>query len=198
MHKRKLSIDEQIEDLKSKNVKFEIYTVEEAKKYLYYNNYYFKVKSYARDFSQYSCVEKNNQYINLDFAYLVELSELDMYFRRLIVRLSLEIEHVIKVRFMKDIINNPNEDGYNIVKKYVDSDYSVLLELYSHNDKSATKGLIEKIKANEDKVLELYFKTYNFSVWISLSFKYIFTSLIFSFVLTFITKSSISSFLSNI
>ena len=152
MHKRKLSIDEQIEDLKSKNVKFEIYTVEEAKKYLYYNNYYFKVKSYARDFSQYSCVEKNNQYINLDFAYLVELSELDMYFRRLIVRLSLEIEHVIKVRFMKDIINNPNEDGYNIVKKYVDSDYSVLLELYSHNDKSATKGLIEKIKANEDEI----------------------------------------------
>ncbi len=152
MHKRKLSIDEQIEDLKSKNIKFEIYTVEEAKKYLYYNNYYFKVKSYARDFSQYSCVEKNNQYINLDFAYLVELSELDMYFRRLIVRLSLEIEHVIKVRFMKDIINNPNEDGYNIVKKYVDSDYSVLLELYSHNDKSATKGLIEKIKANEDEI----------------------------------------------
>ncbi len=147
-----MSIDEQIEDLKSKNIKFEIYTVEEAKKYLYYNNYYFKVKSYARDFSQYSCVEKNNQYINLDFAYLVELSELDMYFRRLIVRLSLEIEHVIKVRFMKDIINNPNEDGYNIVKKYVDSDYSVLLELYSHNDKSATKGLIEKIKANEDEI----------------------------------------------
>ena len=41
--KRKLNIDEQIDDLKEKNIKFELYPEEEARKFLTYNNYYFKV-----------------------------------------------------------------------------------------------------------------------------------------------------------
>ncbi len=152
MYKKKLTIDEQIEDLKSKNVKFELYNVEEAKKFLQYNNYYFKLKSYAKNYTKYSKTELSDQYINLDFAYLVELSTLDMHFRRLIVGLCLDIEHVIKTRFMRDITNNATEDGYNIVKKYVDQDYSVLSSLYLNNEKSATKELIDKIKANEEEI----------------------------------------------
>ncbi len=152
MIKKKLTIEEQIEDLKAKNIKFELYNIEEAKKYLQYNNYYFKLKSYAQNYTKYSKAEKNNQYINLDFAYLVELSSLDMYFRRVIVGLCLDIEHVIKTRFMRDISNNPEEDGYDIVKKYVDKDYSVLAALYLNGDKSAAKGLIDKIKDNEEEI----------------------------------------------
>lgn len=95
MGKRKLSYDEQIDDLKSKNVKFDIYSEDEARKYLQYNNYYFKLKAYARDYTTYSKVELKDKYINLDFAYLVELSTLDMYLRRLIVGLCLDI-HLIK------------------------------------------------------------------------------------------------------
>lgn len=44
--KKKLTIDEQIEDLKKKGVTFEIMSEEEAKKFLRYNNYYFKLKLY--------------------------------------------------------------------------------------------------------------------------------------------------------
>jgi hypothetical protein len=44
--KAKLSIDAQIDDLKYKNVKFEIINEEYAKKFLQNNNYYFKLKSY--------------------------------------------------------------------------------------------------------------------------------------------------------
>lgn len=40
--KKKLTIDEQIEDLKKKGVTFEIMSEEEAKKFLRYNNYYLK------------------------------------------------------------------------------------------------------------------------------------------------------------
>lgn len=152
MLKKKLSIEEQIEDLKSKNVKFELYNVEEAKKFLQYNNYYFKLKSYARNYTKYSKAEDKNKYINLDFAYLVELSSLDSLLRRVIVGLCLDIEHVIKTRFMRDITNNPKEDGYEIVKKYIEMDYSVLVALYSNKDKSATKELIEKIKGNEEEI----------------------------------------------
>lgn len=52
---------------------------EDAKKFLQYNNYYFKLKSYARNYNMNSQTKK---YFNLDFAYLVELSKLDMYIRK--------------------------------------------------------------------------------------------------------------------
>ena len=48
--KKKLTIDEQIEDLKKKGVTFEIMCEEDAKKFLRYNNYYFKLKSYAKNY----------------------------------------------------------------------------------------------------------------------------------------------------
>ena len=77
--KIKLSIDEQVEDLKEKGVTFNIINEEEAKKFLRYNNYYFKLKSYA---GNYTMNPKNDKYVNLDFAYLVELSKIDMYLRK--------------------------------------------------------------------------------------------------------------------
>ena len=152
MHKKKLTIDEQINDLKSKNISFNLFNEEKAKRFLQYNNYYFKLKAYAQNYTKYSKVDMRDKYINLDFAYLVELSSLDMYFRRVIVGLCLDIEHVIKTRFMRDITNNQEEDGYSIVKEYVNQDYSVLSALYSNKDKSATKELIDKIKENEEEI----------------------------------------------
>ena len=61
--KKKLTIDEQIEDLKKKGVTFEIMSEEEAKKFLRYNNYYFKLKSYAKN---YPINPKNGKYVNSD------------------------------------------------------------------------------------------------------------------------------------
>ena len=99
--KIKLTVEEQIEDMVEKNVKFEICTVQDAKRFLKYNNYYFKIKSYARNYN----FEKK-KYFNLDFAYLVELSKLDMYTRKIILELSLDVEHYLKVRLMNDLSNN--------------------------------------------------------------------------------------------
>ena len=49
---------------------------DESKSFLNYNNYYFKLKSYARN---YNVNPLTNQYYNLDFAYLIKLSKLDMF-----------------------------------------------------------------------------------------------------------------------
>lgn len=57
---------------------------EDAKKFLQYNNYYFKLKSYARNYNMNSQTKK---YFSLDFAYLVELSRLDMYIRKIILEI---------------------------------------------------------------------------------------------------------------
>lgn len=151
--KRKLSVDEQIDDFVWKNVKFDLCSKEEAKSFLTYNNYYFKLKSYAHNYDKYSKLDMKHKYINLDFAYLVELSVLDMYLRKWIVSACLDVEHVLKTRLMRDITQNEQEDGYSIVKKYVEQQgYTVLANLYSNIDKSATSELIKKIKEDEDKI----------------------------------------------
>ncbi|MEE1101868.1 MAG: Abi family protein [Agathobacter sp.] len=58
-------------------------------------------------------------YYNLDFAYIVELSKLDMYLRKIILELCLDVEHYLKVRLMNDLTNNNSEDGYNIVELFL-------------------------------------------------------------------------------
>ena len=148
----KLSIDEQIADFENKNVKFDIYSKEDAKKFLRYNSYFFKLKSYAHNYEKYRKVDMQNMYVNLDFAYLVELSSLDMYLRRIIMGMCLDLEHVLKTRLIYDITNNPKEDGYDIIKRYVDGHYDILVSMYSNIDNSANSELIKKIKEDEDNI----------------------------------------------
>lgn len=150
--KKKLTVDEQIADLKTKGVKFEVKTEDEARIFLRYNNYYFKLKSYAKNYEQYQKPELRGKYINLDFAYLVELSKLDMHFRKLIVKMCLDIEHFLKVRLMYDISNNPKEDGYNIVSSFLDGHYDILANMYRDADKSASGDLVQKIQDNENEI----------------------------------------------
>ena len=100
MLKSKYSIDEQLKNLEDKNVQFNIMSKEEAREYLQNNTYYFKLKSYEKSF-EYNV--SKNQYINLEFAYLVELSKLDMYLRELIIRISLHTEHFLKVKLIDDL-----------------------------------------------------------------------------------------------
>ena len=113
-NKPKLTIAEQINYLESLGIKFNLYSKQKASDFLTYNNYFFKIKSYAKNYEKY-----NGKYINLDFAYLVEFSTLDMRLRRFILNLSLDVEHLLKVSLNACFCNNQSEDGYNIVKKFL-------------------------------------------------------------------------------
>ena len=53
-NKPKLTIDEQIQNMKDKNIQFSIVNEKEAEKFLSYNNYYFKIKAYLKVFDKYS------------------------------------------------------------------------------------------------------------------------------------------------
>lgn len=44
-----------------------------------------------------------------------------MYLREIIVQMALNIEHFAKVKLMKLITDNPNEDGYTIVSDYINN-----------------------------------------------------------------------------
>lgn len=140
--KIKLTIEEQIQDMVNKNIKFEVCSKEEAAKFLKYNNYYFKLKSYARN---YNINSQTKKYYNLDFAYLVELSKLDMLIRKIILELSLDVEHYLKVRLMNDLSNNTEEDGYNIVRLFLQYYPNAQADIRSKADKySFCSDLAEK------------------------------------------------------
>ncbi|WP_027422619.1 Abi family protein [Lachnobacterium bovis] len=92
-----ISIDEQIELLKSKGIKFNIMSEVEAKKYLSNNNNYFKVTSYRKNYDKHPGGVQVGQYIHLEFAYLVDLAIIDMRIRYHILHMALDIEHYIRM-----------------------------------------------------------------------------------------------------
>ena len=147
----KLTIDEQIMDMQKKGITFDKVSVDEAKKFLRENNYYFKLKAYGRNYDKYSATNKKGQYINLDFAYLQELSTIDMYLRKLIISMALDIEHALKVQLLYDLSENPGEDGYVIVKEYLSEDYNRIKKLREKIGKSVTSDLVKKHTENDDK-----------------------------------------------
>ena len=78
-----------------------------------------KLASYRENYPKYLTGSKIGQYINLDFAYLRELSTIDMHLRYLIIQMCLDLEHALKVSLIAHIESNPKEDGYELVRKFI-------------------------------------------------------------------------------
>lgn len=115
-----LSVNEQIEHLKSKGVRFEIMSEEEAAYYLSRHNNYFKLTAYRKNYAKHPDGDLKDKYIDLDFAYLVDIAVIDMQLRYIIVRMALDIEHHAKLKLMRKV-EKFNEDGYQIVQDYINS-----------------------------------------------------------------------------
>jgi len=146
--KVKLTIKQQIAHMKSKGITFDIISEEEAEAYLEKNNYYFKIKAYAKMFEKYQNGPKQGQYINLDFAYLKELAILDMHLRHFIIKTSVDLEHTIKVKFLSDF-NSSESDGYEIVEKYFDMYPDVKTKILQKKQTSYCADLINKLESEE-------------------------------------------------
>ena len=146
--KKKLSIDELIDHMKTRGIKFDIASENDARDFLAHNNYYLKLASYRTLYEkcpQGSCRE--GQYQNLDFGYLKELSTIDMHLRYIIVEMCLDIEHAIKVRLVNAVTQNSDDDGYQLIKLYLkdeDSNFTILKSIRSHKSGEYCKDLIEK------------------------------------------------------
>lgn len=112
--KAKLDINQQISKMKQHGIGFNVVSESEAKSFLSDNTYYFKLKSFQKNY------QKNhaNIYSNLEFAYLRDFSTIDMHFRKLVLSMVLNIEHFLKVKLNNDISANSGEDGYSIVEKF--------------------------------------------------------------------------------
>ncbi|MDO4280535.1 MAG: Abi family protein [Peptococcaceae bacterium] len=118
--KPKLTVDEQINHLKAKGVQFNIMDEDAAREYLTYNTNYFRVAAYRKNYRQHPDGQKKGQYVNLEFAYLVEIASIDNELRHVILRLSAEIEHYIRMTILS-LIEKTDDDGYAMLQAYIQS-----------------------------------------------------------------------------
>lgn len=138
----KLSYVDQIQHLKSKGITFKHVDEQQSLEYLQFKNHYFRLKSYCKNYQK----RPDGTYIDLDIAYLIELARLDKLFRNFVVTTSLHLEHMLKQRLLKSIVENPNEDGYQIVQDFFQQFPLILSNILRKSGQSVCHDLIDKHK----------------------------------------------------
>lgn len=160
-HKPKLSVSEQISRLSEKGVTFNVLSREDAKEALSQTNNYFKLTAYRKSF----IINEDGRYSDLDFAYLKDLSKIDMYLRYCLLEMCLDIEHFGKAKFMEYLTNQPQEDGYSIVDEHIASKEPELGSDKPHYLQMSYKKSFEQA-SNNDYCKDLYNKhKNNMPVW---------------------------------
>lgn len=140
-------MDELIIHMKSKGIKFNIVSEEDAKHFLTEHNYYFKLASYRANYTKATNGPNKGQYINLDFAYLKELASIDYHLRCLIMDMCIDIEHSLKILLLQDIEKNSLEDGYTLINQW-DYDGSQRQDIFKKSRSSYCQALIQKYHPN--------------------------------------------------
>ena len=137
---------ELIKHMKDKGIQFNKISERDAKDFLENNNYYLKLASYRGNYTKRSEGKNKGKYINLEFAYLKELSIIDMHLRYIIIEMCLDIEHALKVKLLKEITKNKDEDGYLLIRKFLaeGNNIKILENIYKHRNGEYCKDLIKK------------------------------------------------------
>lgn len=178
--KKLLTASELVSHMENKGITFNRVSKKDAQVFLENNNYYMKLASYRSNYKKKSSGPEAGQYIELDFSCLQELSIIDMKIRYIAFQMALDIEHYMKVRLLNEIENNPEEDGYKIIQKFIAKDrrFETLKTIQRHKSSAYCKDLIEKyypyfpawvfvelISFGEFAYLcEFYFETYNVEI----------------------------------
>lgn len=107
---------QQVAHLAERGVRFDIMAPEDAVAFLRDKNFFFKVKAFAKCFSRYRDPASPNhgRYVNLDFAYLAELTRLDHHLREVVLSMTLDIEHYMKVHLNRTMMDD-GTDGKQIL-----------------------------------------------------------------------------------
>lgn len=81
------------------------------------------MEAFAKSFSRYTNPDSEHfgSYINLDFAYLAELTRLDHHLRETVLSLTLDVEHYMKVELNR-MIMDAGDDPYELMASFFDSE----------------------------------------------------------------------------
>lgn len=123
--KRWLTPLEQVADMCSDGIQFELYSKDQAVKLLESSNSFYRVRSYRSNFDRRYSHEGKGKFLHLDFGMLVDLSVIDVELRNEVLILSLDIEHFFKIRLLNTVeeklIKTKKDDGYQIVQDFLKS-----------------------------------------------------------------------------
>ena len=136
--KPKLTVDEQIDHLRSKGVTFDLRPEEDARETLSDKTYYFKLAAYRVLFDKRVGGERDGEYVGLDFGQLRDLAAIDHMLRYTLLPMTLDIEHFAKAKLMREVTERVGEDGYSIVADY--------LESLSERNRSIREKEMERLK----------------------------------------------------
>ena len=98
-----LSAAELVALLKSKGVTFNLCSEADAVTYLTETNNYLRAASYRKLFPTHLEGPRVGQYINLDFAYLIELSSVDRRLRETLLGIVIDVEHFAKIELLRHL-----------------------------------------------------------------------------------------------
>lgn len=161
-----MKVSEMVPYLKEKNIKFDKISEIEAEKFLRKNNNYYNITAYKNNFIKYQCGPSKGKYIDLDFAYLKDLSIIDYRTRLILFKMIIDIEHYLKIRILNTIEKIQKEDGYRIVNKYLEQDYNdtkFLQKVHNSIRKKVTSDYYKKIFSKYD--LDNDKKIENIPIW---------------------------------
>ncbi|MGN0739968.1 MAG: Abi family protein [Treponema sp.] len=133
----KLTVPEIIDYCKNTlGITFNFMDEEDAAVFLEKNNFFFRLKYYCS-----VCSEKtmSGKYIGLDFGHLVELSTIDMFLRKLLLKMTIDLEHYLKVKLVNTCQNNLADDGYEVVQKFLAS-HSKIKDNILQNNRAISYG----------------------------------------------------------
>lgn len=146
--KPKLKVSEQISHMENSGITFKYITEAEAEKYLLDHTYYFKLKAYSKNYIQRkSDSSRKASYICLDFSYLQDLAKLDMYFREIVFKTTVDIEHLLKVQLLSNSQRNDKDDGYKIVEDFLVENPEIKDKLSQHSASSYNSALVQKYQS---------------------------------------------------
>lgn len=155
-----------------KGVSFRRMTEQAAIVHLSERNNYLRTASYRKNYQQFDKGAKKGQYRNLDFAYLVELSTIDMHMRPLLLSMCIDVEHDLKRLLLRHIETNNNEDGYEIVDSFLQENSHILSDIERKADTIFNGDLINKyfslcyVFDSTNSYVELKILNYHCPVWV--------------------------------
>ena len=143
--KPKLTSGQLVKKLKDeKGVTFHYVSETEAEVFLREHNNYMRTASYRKNYLKNVSGSNKGKYIKLDFAYLQELSVIDMHFRHIISKMCLDIEHDLKVKLLNCLEDESSIDGYDIVDAFLKQNPYIVKKIEASSSSPFTNDLIFK------------------------------------------------------
>lgn len=159
VEKPKKGMNQLVSEMKeSRGIKFNFFNENDAVDYLTNVNNYLRTAAYRKNYLKYNKGTHSGKYINLDFAYLVELSIIDMHYRFLVQKMCSDIEHSICVKLISDIEKDLECNGYDIVKQFLDGNQKELKKIVATVNSPHTGDLLKKyftVKLNDNNKHEI-------------------------------------------